>query len=89
MGYHGQTPFLKKQMVDLAQIKAIIVEAVPSIEKDKITNEASFASLNIDSLDHMSIILSLQEQTNIQIPDEDIEKLTSAQNIADYFNNKL
>jgi len=60
-----------------SEIRALIFETVPNIQDNELTNDATFQSLKIDSLDQMSIVLAIQESTGKQIPDEDIEKLNS------------
>ncbi|MCW0188516.1 acyl carrier protein [Campylobacter lari] len=42
----------------------------------------------IDSLDMANLFLNLQEKYNIEIPMEDVEKLTSIESIMQYSNNK-
>lgn len=69
---------LNKEMVD------IIVEQL-SVEKDKVVPEASFVDdLGADSLDLVELIMAMEEKFDIEIPDEDAEKIVTVQDAVDY-----
>ena len=71
---------IDQQMVD------IIVEQL-SVEKDKVVPNASFVDdLGADSLDLVELIMAMEEEFDIEIPDEDAEKIVSVQNAVDYVN---
>ncbi len=71
------------------RIKKIIIEIL-DIDASKITEEASLAEdLNIDSLDYVEFIMALEEQFEIEIPDEDVEKILTIKNAVDYINDHL
>ena len=58
------------------QIKAIVIERLGLEEGVKITGESSLINdLGADSLDLVEVIMALEEQFNIQIPDEDAEDI--------------
>ncbi len=65
-------------MSDVAQkVKDIIVEQL-GVNADEVTEEASFIDdLGADSLDTVELVMALEEAFDIQVPDEDAEKLTS------------
>ena len=86
--YHGLAASLKKPKMNNSEIKALILETVPNIEEDQLSNDALFQSLKIDSLDQMSIVLAIQECTGKQIPDEDIESLNSINAIERYIKKQ-
>ena len=72
---------IDQEMVD------IIVEQL-SVEKDKVVPNASFVDdLGADSLDLVELIMAMEEAFNIEIPDEDAEKIVTVQNAVDYVNN--
>ncbi|MGD8692902.1 MAG: acyl carrier protein [Syntrophobacterales bacterium] len=55
------------------------------IEEDDVTAEASVIDdLGADSLDVVELVMALEEEFNLEIPDEEAEKITSVQNIFDY-----
>lgn len=64
----------------------IIVEQL-SVEKDKVVPNASFVDdLGADSLDLVELIMAMEESFDIEIPDEDAEKIVTVQDAVDYVN---
>ena len=62
----------------------IIVEQL-SVEKDKVVPAASFVDdLGADSLDLVELIMAMEEKFDIEIPDEDAEKIATVQDAVDY-----
>jgi len=58
-----------------ARVKEIIVDEL-GVEADKVTLEASFVDdLGADSLDTVELVMALEEEFGIDIPDEDAEKM--------------
>jgi len=58
-----------------ARVNEIIVEEL-GVEADKVTSEASFVDdLGADSLDTVELVMALEEEFGIDIPDEDAEKM--------------
>jgi acyl carrier protein len=72
----------------ITEIKNRIVEIIANqlgIEEDDVTAEASVLDdLGADSLDVVELVMALEEEFNLEIPDEEAEKITSVQNIFDY-----
>ena len=61
-----------------------------SIDEKEITSDASFIEdLGADSLDTVELIMSLEEEFDIEIPDEEAEKIKTVQNVVDYVLNHL
>ncbi|MCH7496391.1 MAG: acyl carrier protein [Candidatus Marinimicrobia bacterium] len=55
------------------------------VEPAKITPEAKFVEdLGADSLDTVELIMQLEDEFNIEIPDEEAEKLTTVGSVAEY-----
>lgn len=70
------------------QIKEAIVEKL-GVEASKVTNEASFINdLGADSLDTVELIMEFENRFNIQIPDEDQEKIATVGDAINYVKNK-
>lgn len=65
-------------MSEVAQkVKDIIVEQL-GVNAEEVTEEASFIDdLGADSLDTVELVMALEEAFDIQVPDEDAEKLTT------------
>ncbi len=62
----------------------IIVEQL-SVEKDKVVPDASFVDdLGADSLDLVELIMAMEEKFDIEIPDEDAEKIVTVQDAVNY-----
>jgi len=72
-----------------AQIKEAIVEKL-GVEESKVTENASFINdLGADSLDTVELIMELENRFNIQIPDEDQEKIQTVGDATRYVQEKL
>ncbi len=58
------------------------------VETDEITLESSFIDdLGADSLDIVELLMALEEEFDIEIPDEEAEKLTTVGDVVDYIKN--
>ncbi|MBQ7668404.1 MAG: acyl carrier protein [Clostridia bacterium] len=66
------------------KVKEIIVERL-GVEEDEITMESSFIDdLGADSLDIVELIMALEEEFDMEIPDEEAEKITSVGDVVEY-----
>ena len=73
----------------LARLKEIIIDRL-DVEEDQIRPEASFVEdLGADSLDIVELIIGIEEEFDIEIPDEDAEKLTTVGEAINYASSKL
>ena len=74
---------------NLTRIKEIIIDKL-GIEESKITTGARFIEdLGADSLDTVELIMQFEEEFDIEISDEDAEKLNTVGSSVDYINEKL
>ncbi len=66
------------------RVKKIIVDQL-GVEEETVTPEASFVDdLGADSLDTVELVMALEEEFGIEIPDEDAEKITRVREASDY-----
>jgi acyl carrier protein len=71
-------------MLDETQVRRVIAEIVPTVDAAALAPNAMFADNGIDSLDHASILLALQERHRFNVPDEDVPRTTSIAGILAY-----
>lgn len=77
----------KEQVFD--KVKGIIVDQL-GVSEDDVTTEATFlGDLGADSLDLVELIMALEEEFDIEIPDEDAEKLQTVGDAVDYIRENL
>lgn len=70
------------------RVKKIIAEQL-GVEEDEVTPEASFVEdLGADSLDTVELVMALEEEFEIEIPDEDAEKILTVGKAMDYIKEK-
>ena len=66
------------------RVKKIIVDQL-GVEEEQVTTEASFVDdLGADSLDTVELVMALEEEFGLEIPDEDAEKITRVKEAIDY-----
>ncbi|HEY7923899.1 MAG: acyl carrier protein [Burkholderiales bacterium] len=66
------------------RVKKIIVDQL-GVEEETVTPEASFVDdLGADSLDTVELVMALEEEFGVEIPDEDAEKITRVKEAIDY-----
>ncbi len=76
-------------MISDIDIKNVIADSVMGFDVSVMDNDQDFSNLGLDSLDHLTILLALEETFEIKkIPDEDIDKCRSVSGILDYLSNK-
>ena len=72
----------------LDKVQEIVVDKL-GVESSKVTLEAKFIDdLGADSLDTVELIMQFEEEFEIEIPDDDAEKILSVQQALDYINSK-
>ena len=71
------------------QVKEIICEQL-SVEESEVTRDASFVeTLNADSLDIVELIMGFEERFNIDIPDEQAEKIRTVDDAVKYLETRV
>jgi acyl carrier protein len=70
------------------KVKAIIAEQL-GVKQEEVTPTASFIDdLGADSLDTVELVMALEEEFGIEIPDEDAEKITTVGDAIKYIEEK-
>ena len=71
------------------KVKEIIVEQL-GVAENTVTMEASFIDdLGADSLDIVELIMALEEEFDLEIPDADAEKIVSVSDVVDYIKENV
>ena len=71
------------------RVRKIVAEQLGVNEAD-IKNESSFVDdLGADSLDTVELVMALEEEFGVEIPDEDVEKIGTVSAAIDYIKNKM
>jgi acyl carrier protein len=70
------------------KVKDVIVEQL-GVDPDRVKAEASFIDdLGADSLDIVELVMAMEEEFGIEIPDEDAEKLKTVADVSNYLQAK-
>ena len=71
------------------KVKDIIAEEL-GVERDKLTDDASFMEdLGADSLDQVELVMAFEKEFDIDIPDEEAEKLRTVGDALKYLHEKM
>ncbi len=76
-------------MADIsAKVKEIIVNKL-GVDEGQVTPQASFTNdLGADSLDTVELVMEFEKAFNLQIPDEDAEKIATVEDAINYLQSK-
>jgi acyl carrier protein len=71
------------------RVKQIIVEQL-GVDEEQVTLDASFVDdLGADSLDIVELVMTLEEEFDLEIPDEDAESITTVNSAVEYLRDRL
>lgn len=71
------------------KVKNIIVEQL-GVDMEAVTAEASFIDdLGADSLDIVELVMTMEEEFDLEIPDEDAEKIKTVNDVVNYIKTKV
>lgn len=75
-------------MALLDDIKAVVVEQL-GVNADEVKEGSKFAEdLGADSLDVVELVMALEEKFDIEIPDDEAEKIRTVQDVVNYIESK-
>lgn len=78
---------MKKDEI-LTKVKTVVAEKL-NVGEDQVTEEAKFVEdLGADSLDQVELIMALEDEFELKIPEEEAEKLTTVGSAVDYVLKK-
>ena len=72
----------------LDQVKEIIVDALGCDDDDVVLEASLKDDLEADSLDAVELIMAIEEEFDIEIPDETAQSMKTVKDIVDYIENK-
>ncbi|MCB9890061.1 MAG: acyl carrier protein [Planctomycetes bacterium] len=71
------------------RVKKIVCEQL-NVAEEKVTNDTSFVNdLGADSLDMVELVMHFEEDFEMQIPDEEAEKIQTVGDAIEYINGKM
>ena len=72
----------------LDKIKSIVVDQL-GVDESQVTEDASFVDdLGADSLDTVELVMAFEEEFDIEIPDEDAQKIKTVKDVIEYIESK-
>ena len=72
-----------------SRVKKIVVEQL-GVKEEEVSNESSFVDdLGADSLDTVELVMALEEEFDIEIPDEVAEKITTVKEAIDHITSHV
>lgn len=70
------------------RVKSIVAEQLGAAADDVTAKASLIEDLGADSLDIVELVMALEEEYEMEIPDEDAEKIQTVQDIVTYIHNK-
>jgi acyl carrier protein len=71
------------------KVKKIIIEQLDVAEADVVPDAAFVDDLGADSLDQVELIMAMEEEFDVSVPDEDAEKIATVKDAIDYIKKAL
>lgn len=70
------------------RVKSIVAEQLGAAADDVTSKASLIEDLGADSLDIVELVMALEEEYEMEIPDEDAEKIKTVEDIVNYISNK-
>jgi acyl carrier protein len=71
-----------------AKIRTLISEQL-DIDEEKITSETTFEDIEADSLDVVELVMALEEEYDLEIADEEVEKIKTVGDVVSYIEKHI
>ena len=76
-------------MSTFEKVKSVVIEQL-GVKENEVKSESRFVEdLGADSLDTVELVMAIEEEYGIEIPDEDAEKAKTVGDVVEYINKKL
>jgi Acyl carrier protein len=75
-----------KNMLTEADVKQAMTDSGVTTDVSNLRSEQAFSEYGLDSLDLFNLFVELEGKTGVTVPDEDLDKLTSINDVLVYFN---
>jgi len=70
------------------KVKSLIVEQL-DVDKDKVSPDTTFEDIDADSLDVVELVMALEEEFDLEISDEEVEKIKTVGDIVNYIEERV
>ncbi|XAR54230.1 hypothetical protein NMG60_11029270 [Bertholletia excelsa] len=81
---HGDDHLTREEVVDRI---LDVVKSHPKVDPSKVTPDAQFQELGLDSLDNVEIVMAIEEEFKLEIPDKEADKIDSLNLAVEYVYN--
>lgn len=78
----------KSESAIFEKVKDIVIEQL-DVDVSKVTLDANFTDLGADSLDTVELVMAIEEEFNIEIPDEDAEEISNLKQAVNFIQNSM
>ena len=72
--------------MDFERLKKIVIEQL-GIDEDLVKPDTALSDLGVDSLDLAELVMTLEDEYDIHIEDEDMEKISTIEDVLNYIND--
>ena len=79
---------MTQEQTILEKVKEMIVDRF-GVQEDKVTPIMTFDDLGADSLDIVELVMAIEEEFDIEIPDSDAEKVVTVGDVVDYIKENV
>ncbi len=78
--------FPKPTLAEVTRRVIEVVQAFDKVDASRVTEKSTFRELDLDSLDSVEVVLAIEEEFVIEIPDDQAEKILSIEDVVNYIS---